>query len=257
MLLLLLTMMLVLFLLAYKYSPGSMLILTMMLVKCSQACSYSPASMLMLLLARWPKDHATTSTLRPGWESHFQWKIWWSKSNLPCCCFAWWSNLSLSLLSYRHCAGLTVVDLLIMCWWHPVDHVVVFQKLCCWSYCCCLAYCCLSVVLLSCRPLLSPPVSSPPSSSFSCPLCLFWHQLQRRTNWTWPSCKRKSRTMVTFSLRWLSVQSTWSWPCSGIFFPLDFLIRWFLSTFFDQVVCVNFFQLLGTMRRKLALPWPS
>ena len=42
MLLLLLTMMLVLFLLAYKYSPGSMLILTMMLVKCSLTCTYTP-----------------------------------------------------------------------------------------------------------------------------------------------------------------------------------------------------------------------
>ena len=150
--------------------------------------------------------------------------------------------------------------------------IVVLQTLC-WSYCCCHAdivlmtlcwsCCCLSeivlliILLLSCRPLLSPPVSSPPSSSFSCPLCLFWHQLHRRTNWTWPSCKRKSKAMVAFSLRWLSVQSTWSWPCSGTFSPLDFLIRWFLPTLFDQVVCVNFFQLLGTMRGNLALPWPS
>ena len=90
--------------------------------------------MLILLLVRWRKDHATTSTLRLGWESHFQlqWKMWWSNSNLPCCCLA-----SLSLLSYRHCAHHTVVFLLILCWWHCVDHVVVFQKLCCWSYCWC------------------------------------------------------------------------------------------------------------------------
>ena len=149
-----------------------------------------------------------------------------------------------------HCCltDIVLIILLFSCWYYADDIVLIM---------CLSEIVLLIILLLSCRPLLSPPVSSPPSSSFSCPLCLFWHQLQRKTNWIWPSYKRKSKAMVAFSLRWLSVQSTWSWPCSGTFSPLDFLIRWFLPTLFDQVVCVNFFQLLGTMRGNLALPWPS
>ena len=128
-------------------------------------------------------------------------------------------------IQFYHCCltDLFLVILLLSCW-YCADDILLIMLL---SFRNCAADHIVVVlhIVVVCRPLLSPPVSSPPSSSFSCPLCLFWHQLQRRTNWIWPSCKRKSKAMVAFSLRWLSVQSTWSWPCSGIFFPLDFLIR--------------------------------